>query len=489
MAESMGFLKYARRDVTSRPVEERVGDYCEIEIPHPEELLVRQAARCMDCGIPFCHAHCPLNNRIPEWNDLVHGGQWEEAIENLHSTNNFPEITGRVCPAPCEPACTLSINQKPVLIKHIEYQIAERARAENRIRPMPSASKSGKRVAIVGSGPAGLAAAQQLTRAGHEVVVFERDDRIGGLLRYGIPDFKLEKRVLDQRLEQLRAEGIRFETGVLVGEDLSPRYLRNSFDAICLAMGAGTPRPLAAPGAGYENVHFAMDYLTRQNRLVAGDSIPHDQIINARGRVVAVIGGGDTGSDCIGTAVRQGAKEVHQFEILSQPPDHRNPVTPWPMWPRILRTSSSQEEGCRRRWDVLIKGLTGDGLRATELHAAELDWVPGPKGPQMKERPESEFSMRVDLVLLAMGFLHVVHTGLVERLDLKLDGDGNLAVRNYMTSEEGIFATGDAVMGASLVVHAIDSGRRAARAIDDWLAAGSHRKRSTHATPQRDSTA
>ncbi len=472
MAEPAGFLKYDRREVPSRPVQERVNDYAEVEVPHPQGALVDQAARCMDCGIPFCHAHCPLNNRIPEWNELVYQGKWDEAIENLHSTNNFPEITGRVCPAPCEAACTLTINSEPVLIKHIEYQIAERALAEGGLRPMPPAHSSGRRVAIVGSGPAGLAAAQQLRRAGHEVVVFEKDDRVGGLLRYGIPDFKFEKRILDQRLEQLRAEGVRFETGVSVGEDLSPRYLRRSFDATCLAMGAGQPRPLAASGAGFENVHFAMEYLTQQNRVLAGDSLQPGQRINARNQIAVIIGGGDTGSDCVGTAIRQGATEVHQFEILPQPPPGRNPATPWPMWPLVMRSSSSQEEGCRRRWGVWTKGLSGTGINATELHAVEVDWLPSPRGPRMKERPGTEFSMRVDLVLLAMGFLHVAHTGLVEQLGLKLDDRGGIAVRNHMTSEKGVFAAGDSVMGASLVVHAINTGRRAATSIDRWLGTG-----------------
>ena len=469
MAETAGFMKYSRTDVPHRPIDERVKDYFEIDIPHPPDVLTRQAARCMDCGIPFCHTGCPVKNRIPEFNDLVYRGKWREAAQNLHSTNNFPEITGRVCPAPCETSCTLNINSDPVLIRHIEHQIAERAFAEDWVRPMPPARKTGKRVAVVGSGPTGLAAAQQLARAGHEVVVFERDDRIGGLLRYGIPDFKLEKGVLDRRLRQLEAEGVKFETGVHVGDDLSPRYLRKSFHAICLAMGAGEPRRLAVPGDGLENVHYAMEYLAQQNRIIAGDTIPPKELILARNRVVVVLGGGDTGSDCIGTAIRQGAKEVHQFEILSQPPEGRNPETPWPLWPRVMRTSSSQEEGCLRRWSVLTKSLSGTGLWVSHLHGADVEWVNSPRGPRIKESPSSEFSMKVDLVLLAMGFAHVVHTGLVEQLDLKLDDRGNLAVNNYTTSQEGIFAAGDAVLGASLVVHAINAGREAATAIDEWL--------------------
>ncbi len=475
MAKPTGFMEFRREEIGHRPVAERLGDFRELDLPHPVEKLVRQAARCMDCGIPFCHsAGCPVWNRIPEFNDLVYRGKWREASDNLHATNNFPEITGRVCPAPCEPACTLSINSEPVLIKHIEYQIAERAFAEGWIEPMPARKRTGRSVAVIGSGPAGLAAAQQLARAGHDVTVFERDNRIGGLLRYGIPDFKLDKGVLDRRLRQLAAEGVDFETDVIIGEDISARYLRKTFDAVCLTMGAGQPRPLTVPGAEFKNVVFAMDFLSQQNRRVAGDydeTPPADPIL-AKDKTVVVIGGGDTGSDCIGTSLRQGAKEVHQFEILSMPPEGSNPATPWPMWPQILRTSSSQEEGCHRRWSVLTKELTGEGDTATELHGCEVDWVAGAKGMELKERPGSEFSMPVDLVLLAMGFVHVVHKGFIEQLGLELDARGNVVVKDYMTSEEGVFASGDTVKGASLVVRAIYDGRQAAAAIDRWLRGG-----------------
>jgi len=470
VGKSTGFMEHRREDIAHRPVAERVEDFFEIDVPHQEETLVRQASRCMDCGIPFCHTGCPVHNSIPEFNDLVYRGKWREASANLHRTNNFPEITGRLCPAPCEPSCTLSINDAPVLIKHTEYQIAERAFAEGWVEPRRAPVRTGKRVAIVGSGPAGLAAAQQLTRVGHDVVVFEKDERIGGLLRYGIPEFKLEKWVIDRRLKQLRAEGVKFEAGVVVGEDLSVRYLRKNFDAILLAMGAGVPRSLKVLGAAYDNVHYAMDFLVQQNRLIAGDPppAPTDQI-SARDKIVVVIGGGDTGSDCVGTSLRQGASEVHQLEILPKPPEKYNPVTPWPMWPQTLRTSTSHEEGCERRWSVLTKRLSGANVRANVLHGVEVQWNSGPKGWEMEEVPGTEFSMRVDLVLLAMGFVHVVHGGLVANLGLKLDRQGNVVVDDYMTSEQGVFAAGDATLGASLVVRAIDAGREAARGIDTYL--------------------
>jgi len=471
MARPTGFLEHARVEVARRPVAERIGDWEEFDRPLAGRALTQQAARCMDCGIPFCHGvGCPVRNRIPEFNDLVYRGHWRRAAENLHSTNNFPEFTGRVCPAPCEPACTLAINDKAVNIKHIEYQIAERAFREGWVVPLRPESSSGKRVAIIGSGPAGLAAAQQLARAGHQVVVFEKDEQIGGLLRFGIPDFKLNKAVIDRRLEQMTAEGVKFEPDVTVGEDISARYLRKMFDAICLCMGAGEPRKLVVPGAGYEGIHFAMDFLTQQNRRTAGCAPPHDDdLITARGKHVVVIGGGDTGSDCVGTSVRQGAASVTQLEILPEPPGDHNPETPWPAWPKIMRTSSSQEEGCHRRWGVLTKELSGVGVRVSHLHGCEVDWVEGRSGWEMKQRPGTEFTLPAELVLLAMGFVHVVHSGLVKSLNLAIDARGNLAVDDWITSTPGIFAAGDSVRGQSLVVHAIDHGRRAAAAMDNWL--------------------
>ena len=471
MAHPTGFIDYPRVEIGHRPVEERVRDWQEIDLPLVEKALNQQAARCMDCGIPFCHgAGCPVKNRIPEFNDLVYRGFWREAGENLHSTNNFPEITGRVCPAPCEAACTLSINNRPVTIKQIEHQIAERAFQEGWVRPLRPQFRTGKKIAVIGSGPAGLAAAQQLTRAGHDVLVFEKDDRLGGLLRYGIPDFKLEKHVLDRRLEQMVAEGTKFEPGVNVGQDVSGRYLRRMFDAVCLTMGAGEPRGLQVPGIDNRGIHYAMEFLTQQNRRAAGDPEPSvDRVIHARDKHVVVIGGGDTGSDCVGTSIRHGAASVTQMEILPCPPEQSNPETPWPLWPRVLRTSSSHEEGCQRRWSVLTKEFLGSNGRVTHLRACEIDWVRGPKGWEMKERPGSDFTMPADLVLLAMGFVHVVHQGLIEQLELELDPRGNVKVRNWMTTGEGIFAAGDTTRGASLVVHAINEGRQAAAAIDKWL--------------------
>jgi len=470
MGKIKGFLDHGRQTVGHRPVAERVLDFAELDIALCPDDLVRQAARCMDCGIPFCHGlGCPLGNRIPEFNELVYHGQWRRACENLHSTNNFPEITGRVCPAPCETACTLGVNDEPVLIRHIEFQIVERGFQEGWIQPLYNTNRSRKRVAVVGSGPAGLAAAQQLARAGHDVVVFEKDEQPGGLLRYGIPDFKLAKSVIDRRLEQLRAEGVAFQTGVKVGEDVSARYLRKLFDCICLTMGAGQPRDLNIPGRGYENIHFAMEFLTGQNRFNAGERVDGLKPITARDRVVVVIGGGDTGSDCVGTARRQGAREIHQLEILPKPPESRPPDTPWPHWPRIMRTSTSHEEGCRRRWSVMTRQFLGRDTRVAGLMCVEVEWFKKNNEWKLKEIAGTEFDLHADLVLIAMGFLHVEHGKLLEDLGFKLDASGSAAVNNYQTSEPDVFAAGDSVNGASLVVRAIQSGRGAAAAIDAWL--------------------
>ena len=470
MGESKGFLKYKRREVGHRPVEQRVHDFAEFDLPLSPDQIHQQAARCMDCGIPFCHGvGCPLKNCIPDLNELIYKGKWEQACQLLHSTNNFPEITGRVCPAPCEAACTLSINDDPVLIRHIEYQIVERGFEKGWIRPQPAAKNTNKRIAVVGSGPAGLAVAQQLVRAGHNVVVFEKDEKIGGILRYGIPDFKLEKHVIDRRVEQLSAEGVEFQTGVNVGEDISARYLKKMFDCICLTMGAGQPRDLIVPGRGYENIVFAMDYLRNQNKLCSSLPMEDSDSITAKNRTILVIGGGDTGSDCVGTARRQGAKRIYQLEILPEPPETRPTDTPWPQWPRIMRTSSSHEEGCERYWSVITKRFTGVGIRVEKSHCCKLEWTRQNGNWKLKELGGTEFSLKADLVILAMGFLHVTHNGLIKSLDLKLDESGNVDVNNYQTSEAWVFAAGDTVNGASLVVRAVNSGREAAAAINRCL--------------------
>jgi NAD(P)H-dependent glutamate synthase small subunit len=470
MGEVKGFLKYKRQEVKHRPVEERIHDFAELDLSLTPEQIHQQTARCIDCGIPFCHgAGCPLKNCIPDLNELVYKGKWQQACELLHSTNNFPEITGRVCPAPCETACTLSINDEPVLIRHIEFQIVERGFREGWLKPLPAKQKTGKKVAVIGSGPAGLTVAQQLARAGHQVVVFEKDERIGGLLRYGIPDFKLAKGIVDRRVELLIAEGVEFQTGVNVGEDISARYLKNKFDCICLTMGAGQPRDLNIPGRGYENILFAVDYLKAQNKLCANEIADESSFITVKNKVVVVIGGGDTGSDCVGTARRQGAKEIYQLEILPKPPETPPPDTPWPMWPRIMRTSSSHQEGCQRQWAVMTKKFSGVETRVAQLQCCQVEWMRKNGTWKLKELAGTDFTLKTDIVLLALGFLHVTHNGLVKELGLKLDDSGNTAVDNYQTSEPWVFAAGDTVNGASLVVRAINDGREAARAIDDWL--------------------
>ena len=469
MAEIKGFLKYKGKKTAYRPIEERVTDFKEVELTLTPDDIIQQAARCMDCGIPFCHGvGCPLGNNIPEFNDMIYKGQWQKACELLHSTNNFPEITARVCPAPCETACTLAINDEPVLIRHIEHQIVERGFEEGWIKPIIAKKKTGKRAAVIGSGPAGLAAAQQLARAGHSVVVFEKDDKIGGLLRYGIPDFKLEKHIIDRRLAQLTAEGVEFQTGVEAGKDISAHYLRKMFDCICLTMGADEPRDLAVTGRGYENVVFAWDYLVQQNKICGGEKL-EGKIISAKDKTAVVIGGGDTGSDCVGTARRQGAKRIYQLEILPKPPEARPEDTPWPMWPRIMRTSSSHEEGCERIWGVKTTRLSGAETSVSELNGCQVEWIKTPRGWTIKEIGGTGFSIKTDLVILAMGFLHVKHEGLVKSLQLKLDENGNIAINNFQSSKADVFAAGDSVQGASLVVKAIDTGRKAADRIDKWL--------------------
>jgi glutamate synthase (NADPH/NADH) small chain len=472
MGKITGIMEAPRRMPRKRPVDDRIKDFLEVYEGFSEERAREQGSRCMDCGIPFCHEGCPLGNIIPDWNDLVYRGKWKEAIESLHLTNNFPEFTGRICPAPCEAACVLGINDDPVTIEMIENAIADRAWEAGWVKPEPPERLTGKRVAIVGSGPAGLAAAQQLRRQGHEVVVFEKSDRIGGLLRYGIPDFKMEKWVLDRRLEQMAQEGVRFRTGVHVGVDLSARELRKNHDAILIAAGSEQPRDLLIPGRDLTGIHFAMDFLTQQNRRVAGDAVEPEASITAQGKHAIVIGGGDTGSDCIGTCHRQKALSVTNLELLERPPDERLPSMPWPDWPMIFRTSTSHEEGGKRLFSVMTKRFVGEGGRVSELEVVKIEFgEPDETGRRpIREIPGSGFRMKADLVLLAMGFVHPVREGLLQDLGVKLDARGNVeADSRYRTSEEGIFAAGDARRGQSLVVWAIREGRDAAEGIHAYL--------------------
>ncbi len=467
MGKPAGFIEFERVDPKYKLVEERLKNYKEFSEELPEEELRKQGARCIDCGVPYCHAiGCPIYNLIPEWNDLIYHGQWKKAFHRLDLTNNLPEVTGRICPAPCETSCTLAINTDAVTIHNNELAIIERAFAEGWVVPRPPQVETGKCVAVVGSGPAGLAAAQQLRRAGHTVVLFEKSDKIGGLLRYGIPDFKLEKKIIDRRLEQMKLEGIEFRTGVNVGEDITASELRKQFDAIVLTLGAGKPRDLAVPGRDLKGVYFALEFLTQSNQYVAGMK-KQDEIIWCEKKNVLVIGGGDTGSDCVGTSNRQRAKKVFQFEILPKPLMWDKSYNPdWPDWPRYLRTSSSQEEGCERDWGITTKEFIGvDGV-LKQAKCVRVTW----NGNQMTEIPGSEFTLDVDLVLLAMGFVHVEYGRLVKDLDVALDQRGNIKTDDhYATSVPGVFAAGDAITGASLVVRAICHGREAAEACNKYL--------------------
>jgi glutamate synthase (NADPH/NADH) small chain len=471
MGKVTGFKEQDRRTPARRPVHERVGDWREVYTPWAEKDTRSQAARCMDCGVPFCNNGCPLGNLIPEWNDLVYQGNWREAIARLHATNNFPEFTGRICPAPCEPACTLSINMDPVTIEMIEKAIVEHAWQHDWIRPEPPKTRTGKKVAVIGTGPAGLAAAQQLNRAGHTVVAFERSEYVGGLLALGIPDFKLEKSVVERRVGQLAAEGVEFRTGTNVGEDYPVEKLRSDFDAVCLAVGSTVPRDLEAEGRGLNGVHFAMDYLAQQNRRGRGQEFPTSQTLSAEGKRVLILGGGDTGADCLGTAHRQGAIEVLQFEIMPRPPSERIATNPWPQWPAVYRSSSAHEEGGSRDYNITTVRLAGENGSVKALHCARVEWMPDQRGGmKMETVPGSEFTVEADLVLLAMGFLHPQHNGLLDSLGVAYDGRGNVKTdAMMMSSVRGVFACGDAQRGQSLVVHAIASGRTCARGIDLWL--------------------
>jgi len=471
MGRETGFIDIGRKTAEKIDVATRLGGYGEIYKDMAEEELRQQASRCMECGVPFCHNFgCPLGNVIPEWNDLAFRGRWREAIDLLHSTNNFPEITGRICPAMCESACTVGIGDQPVAIRQNEQAIIERAFSEGWVVPLPPKKETGKSVAVVGSGPAGMAAAQQLRRVGHKVTLFEKHDRLGGILRYGIPDFKLEKRVIDRRFEQITAEGVEVETGVDVGKDVSADYLRKRYDAVCLCVGAGQPRDLPVPGRQATGIHFAMPFLIQQNRRVAGLPISEEEI-SAKGKHVVIIGGGDTGSDCLGTSLRQGAASVQQMEILPKPPEGLNVLTPWPHYPNILRTSTSHEEGGRRQWSVCTKNFQQRDGRVVGLEGVEVEWSTDESGRHvMTEKPDSRFEMEADLVLLSMGFVHPVHEGLLDQMKLHYDGRGNVDVgSDWATEVPGVFAAGDATSGAWLVVNAIAAGRAMARAVDVYL--------------------
>ena len=475
MGKITGFNEFHRAKQLYRPVAERVRDWKQVMRPFPEDELKKQGARCMDCGIPFCHQGCPLGNIIPDWNDLVYRGQWQEAIDRLHATNNFPDFTGTLCPAPCEGACVLGINDDPVTIKAIEVSIIDRAFAEGWVVPVRPVVRTGKTVAVVGSGPAGLAAAQQLCRAGHQVTVFERADRIGGLLRYGIPEFKMEKRVLDRRLAQMEAEGVRFVVNAHVGVDRPAEALRREFDAIVLCGGACAPRDLPIPGRDLRGVHFAMDYLTLQNRRCEGDAVPDETFITAQGKRVVIIGGGDTGADCLGTAHRQGALEVHQLEILPRPPDERAADNPWPQWPNIYRISSAHAEGGERIYSVSTLRFLGDEHgRVKALELARVEPVRDGGRLTFRDIPDSTRALPCELVLLAMGFVGPERPGLLQQLGVALTERGTVKRdENWMTSVPGVFTAGDMQRGQSLIVWAIAEGRSAARGVDRYLMGGS----------------
>jgi glutamate synthase (NADPH/NADH) small chain len=472
MGKPTGFMEIPRTERRYIAPAERIKNYREFTLTPSDSDMALQGARCMDCGIPFCHQGCPINNIIPDWNELVHRGDWQRALDVLHSTNNFPEFTGRICPAPCEAACTLNLTDQPVTIKSIECAIIDKGWEMGWIKPQIPLQRSGKRVAVIGSGPAGMACSQQLARAGHEVVLYEKNDRIGGLLRYGIPDFKMEKHLIDRRIAQMQAEGVRFRPNSHIGKNISGQKLLADFDAVVLAVGSEKPRDLEVAGRKeLEGVYFAMDFLRQQNKRNAGDTLPEETAISAKGKRVVVIGGGDTGSDCIGTSIRQGSLSVTQIEILPKPPEKENKLLTWPNWPNKLRTSSSQEEGCQRHWSVNTKNVTGKNGMITHLNAVQVEWKQEGGQWKMAEVPDSTFTLEADLVLLAMGFVHPVHEGLLQELGVEIDGRGQIKAndKQYQTSTDKVFAAGDGRRGQSLVVWAIREGRQAARAVDEYL--------------------
>jgi glutamate synthase (NADPH/NADH) small chain len=471
-----GFLDFEREPPERRPVNDRLKDYHEIYDRWPEDEARDQGARCMNCALPFCHRGCPLGNLIPDWNDLVYKGRWKEALAALHTTNNFPEFTGRICPAPCEASCVLAINEQPVTIEYIEKAISDKGYDEGWTKPNPPANRTEKKIAVVGSGPSGLAAADQLNRAGHSVTVFERSEYIGGLMTLGIPDFKLDKHVIERRVDLMRAEGVDFQVSTNVGEDIPARDLLDRFDAVCLTGGSTVPRTLGVEGEDLNGVHVAMDYLTQQNRVNRGQTDTIGERIDATGKTVVILGGGDTGADCLGTAHRQGAEVVYQYELLSEPPKERPTTNPWPYWPLILRTSSAHEEGGIRDYSILTKRFSGTNGKLETLHAVRIEWERDESGRMnLKEIPGTEFDVKVDLVFLALGFLHPQHEGMLEQLGVELDPRGNVrADDNKMTSVPGVFTAGDMTRGQSLVVWAIAEGRQAAHCIDNYLMGSSN---------------
>lgn len=468
MGKVTGFLEIEKQDRSYKPASDRIRHYDEFVIPLSEEQVKGQAARCMDCGIPFCHTGCPVNNQIPDWNDLVYNDDWKTASDNLHSTNNFPEFTGRICPAPCEAACTLNLEEMPVSIKTVECAIVDKAWENGWVKPIEAPSQSGKRVAVVGAGPAGMAAAQQLARAGHDVHLYEKNNKVGGLLRYGIPDFKLDKKLIDRRAGQMEQEGVTFHTGVNIGVDKSIEDLRDEHDALLLTSGSESPRDLPIPGRELHGVHFAMDFLTQQNRRVSNEPITQYEPILAEGKHVVVIGGGDTGSDCIGTSIRQNCLSVTQLEIMPKPPEAEDKLMTWPHWPLKMRTSTSQAEGAERDWSVMTSSFEGSAGKVTAINCVRVD-------EKLQAVQGSDFELKADLVLLAMGFVNPVHEGMINALGVDLDGRGNVLanVQDYKTSKDGVFAAGDMRRGQSLVVWAIREGRQAAKAVDEYLTGSS----------------
>ncbi len=479
MGDPKGFIKIKRKESGYRPVEERVNDYREVESILPDEEREAQASRCMDCGVPFCHWSCPVSNVMPEWQDMIYRKDWKSAYNILSETNNFPEFTGRVCPAPCEASCVLALTDEAVTIRQNELAVIEKAFELGYVKPQPPRNRTGKKIAVIGSGPTGLACADILNKKGHTVTVFEAEDKPGGYLRYGIPDFKLDKRIIDRRLDILRQEGVEFRTGVTAGRDIPASELASGYDAVMIAIGAREPRKLDIEGDDINGIHFAMEYLEQQNRRVAGELIPDDRLIVTINKKVIVIGGGDTGSDCVGTANRQGAGSITQIEILPEPPEHRSASDPWPLWPRLKKTSSSHEEGCERLWGVKavkfhssrVMRFHGEKGDVTKISAVRVEQIKDENGHDvMREIPESLFEIPADIVFISAGFLHVKHKGIVTDLGLELDPSGNIRVdENYMSSVKGIFSAGDSVRGASLVVWAIHQGREAAEGIDRYL--------------------